>query len=292
MGHSAATEPLAGVLGLPLSLHQMHVDIDVFGARGGENGLERRITQPVEIRRREVEANPVGSDGIPALSGADEERHQLVDGNRRFVEPLPKPVGGFDRQGGEDIGVILIGQNVLVADHEGVTGPHADFTIGTEHLVGGGVPGVGATAKAAMDVVHGRRAALQHLDGRVEGIKSQPDAPHGAKLRQPEFERREGHAQHQRGEAGMVVAVDETRHGDVTRGPNHRHARMPRAEFGRIGHLGDKAVCDPQADRPRGLFQPLRRHPQQGCASLHDQVRRCRHPGKGSRFTRRAATSL
>ena len=64
-------------------------------------------------------------------------------------------------------------------------------------------------------MLHGGGAALQHLDRRIEGVEAVADPPHAAKMRQPEFQRREGHAHHQGRQAEMMVAVDEARHRDA-----------------------------------------------------------------------------
>ena len=243
----AAPQPLAREVALAAGLQQVHVHRRAEVGGGPEDRLQRPVGQPVQVGRRQRRAHVIGPRPLPPRLQAAEEVHLLGHRDLRGGEARARPFGEIRRRPPQHLRVRRVAQHVAVADHPGESRPHPDVVIGVEHGVGGLVPDLPIRGKVGEDVVDAGGPALQHLDGREQGVEAQGQLAHGAEARQPQLQRREGHARHQRRQAEMVVAVGEAGHGDQAGTAEAGQPLAALRDLGRGPDLGDPAGLD--ADR-------------------------------------------
>ena len=169
-------------LRLSLRFDEVHVHLGAVAAGGVEDRLEAGIAAPMKIGRRELEADADWIARAPALRGPFEEGHVVPDRGLRGHDLRTKVRRNVVRQARQESRVVLVDELVSIADHEGPGHAHADLAIGGDDAIHRLVPLALGSAQATLNVLHGGRAALEHLDRSIEGVEAVPDPPHAAKM--------------------------------------------------------------------------------------------------------------
>src|SRR5580693_3376086 len=147
------------------------------------------------------------------------------------------------RQACRELLVILVDEPVLIAQREGIRHPHADVLVGPDQLASTGLDRSEPARKPAVQVLHGGDPGRDHLKGGIEGIEIKIDMPGHQPRYEPQLERHVGRTVLHRGQADMMMTVDEPRQYHLAPRAYHRDIGMPFQELGEGTCLGDDAVA-------------------------------------------------
>jgi hypothetical protein len=144
----------------------------------------------MEVGRGELDLDP-----LLVLVLAVEVLEQSAVITRRHLEACEMPFQRrpqFDGQAFRELLVILVDEPILVTHRKGIRHPHADVLIGADHLARTGLDLGKSTGQPTMQMLHCGDTRRDHLEGGIECVEIEIDAPAHQPGHEPEFERHVG----------------------------------------------------------------------------------------------------
>jgi hypothetical protein len=124
------------VLALIGGLVEVHVHPDLVPGRGLPEGGERLVGAPVEVRGRQLDADPIRVVLPVRLPEAPEEVELILERDRLPCQERGDAGREVRGQAPHELLVGLVREAVLIPEHVRVRGPHADVLIRLDDAVG------------------------------------------------------------------------------------------------------------------------------------------------------------
>jgi hypothetical protein len=236
----AATAP-AGILFLIRGLDEVHVHRRIVSLRIVGEHRQCRIGAPMEIGGRELDFDPF----LVVMLGVELLEQRAVIG-KRHLKAREVPLHcrtQLGRQACRELLVILVDEPVLIAQGEGIGHPHANVFVGTDHLTGPRLHRGEPAWEPAVQVLDGGDPGGDHLKSGIEGVEIKIDMPGHQPGHEPQLQRHVRRTVLQRGQADMMVTVDEPRQHHLAPRADHRGVGMLCRELGEGADLRDDAVA-------------------------------------------------
>ena len=219
----------------------MHVHRRTMLLRQRLHRFQRPVRTPVQVARRELDP---GAFAVLVLrAGVLEESELLVERQRVRLEKGTELGRELAGQAAQELGVALVDDPVLVTQRIRERHPHADVAVGVQHPRDHRFDMRERTRHPDLKMLHGSDPGLDHLECGVQRVEVGVDGAACNSSREPELEGVVARPELDRGQADVVMAVDEPRDDDVGGGPDDRVGLVPGRNFVMGADVDDDAVA-------------------------------------------------